>query len=255
VSATTLADCTGCHVPHSFRAPDRTADCTSCHAAGGQAAVQAHATPVRRLPRNLAFRHDEHDGVACVSCHTTRTAHGAVKVGRLQDCRSCHHATPAANDCVRCHDPQELESLRHTVTRTLDIRIGSLQRPTRTLVFEHARHAAVECTACHTGVNLEAPATSDCSSCHFEHHEATANCSACHERPAAGAHDRQSHLGCGGTGCHERVPAAIEFAPRTRPLCLACHTEQRDHKPGRDCAGCHVLPPPRGLAAKPSSTR
>ncbi len=255
VSATTLADCTGCHVSHSFRAPDRSAGCTTCHAAGGTPAAQAHGTPARRLPSGLAFRHDEHGGVNCVSCHTSRNAHGTVKVSRLQDCQSCHHAAPATSDCVGCHDRQELESLSFTVTRALDIRIGSLQRPVRTLVFDHARHADVTCTTCHTGPDLEAPATSDCSSCHLEHHAADADCSACHERPAAGAHDRKSHLGCGGVGCHERVPAAIELAPRTRQLCLACHTDQRDHRPERDCADCHLLPPPRGPAAKPSSTR
>ena len=255
VSGTTLADCTSCHAPHSFRAPEGGAGCSACHEGGGRAAAQAHAAPVRHLPQGLAFPHDEHALVSCVSCHASRDGHGTVKVTRLQDCRSCHHDSPVADDCVSCHARDEVDSLSFTVTRKLDIRIGSLERPARTLVFEHARHATASCTTCHIGANLEATAATDCSSCHFEHHAPTADCLACHERPAEGAHDRRSHLGCGGTACHDPAPAGIRWAPRTRSLCLACHSDRVDHKPDGNCADCHVLPPPGGPATGAVSTR
>lgn len=245
IDAATLEDCMACHPAHSFRVPDATAGCLVCHPSGGRPAVQAKTSPARRLPRELPFTHGGHSEISCLSCHSSRDAHGRITVANVENCQSCHHDSAKRDDCVMCHQPDETAGVTFTVLRTLDIRIGSLQQPLRTLRFEHARHDGAVCTACHTGDDFTVPASSDCSSCHLEHHDPTADCSGCHIRPADGAHDRYSHLGCGGSSCHERVPAAIEFAPRTRSLCLACHTELSDHMPGRDCAGCHALPAPR----------
>lgn len=250
VSTATLQDCTSCHTAHSFRVKERAEACSACHEAGGQPAAQADNPPAHRLPRSMAFEHGRHAAIECVACHASRSAHGTVKVAQLRDCRSCHHGSPAGDDCVQCHTQSEMDTLSFSVTRTLEIRIGSLDRPARELVFGHDRHAASACRTCHIGANLEAAASTDCSSCHFAHHEATADCSACHEPPAEGAHDRSSHLGCGGTGCHDPVPPGIEWAPRARQLCLACHTDRLDHKPDRSCADCHVLPPVRGPAVE-----
>jgi hypothetical protein len=47
------------------------------------------------------------------------------------------------------------------------------------------------------------------------------------------------HLtGCAGSGCHtqETTPAVTP----ARSVCLACHIEQKDHKPERECAPCHL---------------
>jgi hypothetical protein len=250
VTAATLADCTSCHVSHSFRVPPQQAGCAVCHPSGGKPAVQAHSTPARVLPASLDFSHAGHRDLSCTACHSARDQHGRISVADFGDCQSCHHSAAVSTDCVRCHDSEETNARSFEIERTLDIRIGSLQNPVRTLSFTHAGHEGVACTTCHTGESFAVPATSDCSSCHFEHHEPTADCSGCHERPADVAHDRNAHLGCAGTGCHERVPAAIEWAPRTRELCLACHTTYDEHMPGRDCASCHILPPPGGPAKK-----
>ena len=54
------------------------------------------------------------------------------------------------------------------------------------------------------------------------------------------AHPRDRvHQGCDGSGCHE--DASVAALPAARNVCLACHTKQVDHKPGRDCAPCHLV--------------
>jgi hypothetical protein len=77
-----------------------------------------------------------------------------------------------------------------------------------------------------------------CASCHADHHAATRSCTSCH--PSARAtHTRELHVaGCAGSGCHVReTTAAVTPA---RAVCLSCHQEQVAHKPGRECAPCHL---------------
>jgi hypothetical protein len=100
-----------------------------------------------------------------------------------------------------------------------------------------------DCKTCHTEpVTLAADAT-NCTGCHQQHAQPTADCSICHDTPAPGAHTKQAHLGCGGTGCHEHAPHAALELPRTRSYCLACHTDRATHQPNSVCADCHRLPP------------
>ncbi len=201
----------------------------------------------RRLPAELDFAHEDHDSVACGTCHGEQARHGSVLIREREDCRSCHHAAPLASRCTSCHDVEEVRETSFAVTKPLEITIGSLDRPLRTVVFHHADHwQHTGCSICHTGgIDLETAQGADCSGCHLEHHEPTANCMTCHEAPAPGAHDRNAHFGCGGTGCHDPVPEGIRNAPRTRELCLVCHQDLVDHMAGRNCADCHVLPPSR----------
>jgi hypothetical protein len=190
----------------------------------------------------LAFWHSQHRGVECTACHSVRDRHGAVTVTSLRDCRSCHHTEPVATPCARCHDRSEIRRLATRVSRVMDIRIGRLDRPRRTLPFEHADHLRYECQQCHTrGLALSAVGL-DCTGCHLEHHQPTISCMACHPSPAAGAHDLNAHLGCAGSGCHDAAPAPVRTVPRTRDFCLACHQDLVDHRPGRNCVTCHALP-------------
>jgi hypothetical protein len=192
----------------------------------------------------LAFAHGDHDAVACGTCHGESARHGSVTVDGREDCRACHHTAPVASDCTRCHVVGEVRATSFAVTKALDISIGSLDRPVRTIVFDHANHWRTECSVCHTGgPDLETAQGADCSGCHREHHEPTATCRSCHEAPAPGAHDRDAHFGCGGTGCHDPAPAGIRSAPRTRELCLSCHRDLVEHKVESNCVDCHVLPP------------
>lgn len=147
--------------------------------------------------------------------------------------------------CVTCHTVAELGGVKGTVQRTFNMRIGTQDRPVRLLSFEHAAHVNSECTTCHTGGLAMTPTQAACRNCHEAHHQPTANCNACHTRPPDGVHNRQAHFGCAGSGCHENAAASIVEAPRTRQLCLACHTDMAvGHRVG-NCVDCHRLPKAR----------
>ncbi len=179
--------------------------------------------------------------------------HGGLTVTSLNDCRSCHHTEPVAATCQGCHTAGEVRRLTATVRRTMDIRVGTLNRPNRQLPFAHGVHGQLDCAQCHTeGLALSASAVS-CSGCHQQHHQPNTNCMACHDRPATGAHDLQVHIGCAGSGCHEPVPAPVRNVPRTRDFCLVCHQDLTDHRPGRSCENCHTLPGPRAAAGQGGS--
>ncbi len=219
--------------------------------------VPAASAPARAATQDtVRFWHAEHRGVDCTACHSMQTTHGGLTVASLQDCRSCHHTEPVAADCQRCHSRGDVRRLTATVRRRMDITVGSLNRPTRSLPFDHATHGQLDCASCHTeGAALSAAAVS-CSGCHTEHHQPTNDCKACHDRPAGNAHNLQVHLGCAGSGCHTAIPAPVRNVPRTRDFCLVCHQDLVDHRPGRNCESCHTLPRPRtaqaGTASNPA---
>jgi Ni/Fe-hydrogenase subunit HybB-like protein/Fe-S-cluster-containing dehydrogenase component len=248
-----LQNCIGCHPAHDVRIPGGGANCNFCHTRPGLAPKsEAGATSATRpVTLDLTFRHSTHDRINCRSCHKAEIRHNATDIRKLQDCRSCHHTTRAAVNCTNCHEAAELSSVRRTVRKTFNIRIGSINRPTRSVEFEHGAHLTADCRTCHTGGPANTPTTTACSTCHVEHHRPTANCLNCHEAPKTGAHEKTAHLGCGGAGCHEAAPATIQEAPRTRPLCTTCHsTKATDHRPG-NCADCHRLPKPRAIRREP----
>jgi hypothetical protein len=151
-------------------------------------------------------------------------------------CTACHHAdNRVGRDCARCHESGELTQA-YPVATTLQLSVRP--SPTvRTLTFAHETHAKVSCADCH-GQTLSKSVEKTCASCHAQHHEATSTCESCHP-PSRSAHTRAVHLtGCGGSGCHynEATPATST----ARNVCLACHAELKEHKPGRDCATCHL---------------
>lgn len=246
VDVSALAECTDCHAAHGFRVPEDGQDCRVCHQGGGDLPLPASPGTPHRADA-LDFAHDDHTSVACASCHGAGESHTAVRVTERGDCRSCHHARDDEGDaCLSCHVLDEVVGVAFPVERALDIRIGSLDRPRRLLPFDHENHWTNGCTTCHTGgPDLGTTDGADCSGCHFEHHEPTSTCATCHEPPAAGAHDRQVHLGCGGAGCHDPLPPGLVPTPRTRNLCLACHGDRADHQSQQTCSACHLLPEPR----------
>jgi hypothetical protein len=182
------------------------------------------------------FSHARHRSLRCTTCHTTERSHGELKAGVARDCSGCHHGdTPIGRACERCHQAAEMATPR-AVTATVTMAVRPVPT-TKSLSFDHQRHARLACGQCHaSGVSHAVQTT--CTSCHADHHQASRTCSGCHASALA-THTRAVHVtGCGGAGCH-----ATEATPATstaRAVCLACHAQQADHKPGRECAACHL---------------
>ena len=175
--------------------------------------------------------HGTHTTVECASCHR---ASGLATVRNLgpADCQTCHHVTQASLTCQHCHgSPGAYET-----SQVLSLSVWSAPR-TRTLHFEHSRHAALTCRQCHTSEPSLAPES--CASCHDSHHVATARCQSCHTPSPLTAHDVNAHLGC--SGCHSAP--LVEAMAGTRAVCLVCHQAQEDHEAGRECMQCHRVRP------------
>jgi hypothetical protein len=159
----------------------------------------------------------------------------AVKaVGR--QCTACHHGNTAiGNKCESCHQSAEISGT-HRIATNVALSVWPAPR-SRTLDFAHERHADVACSSCHSS-DLSRAVEKTCASCHSDHHVATRSCNNCHPS-ARDTHTRALHVtGCGGSGCHVReATAAVTPA---RAVCVSCHVEQIEHKPGRECAPCHL---------------
>jgi hypothetical protein len=182
------------------------------------------------------FEHRQHESVSCTTCHTADVQHGALRTRVARDCAGCHHGnTAVGRACERCHERGELAA-PHSVSTTLSLTVWTAPR-TRSLAFAHDRHARIGCAECHAA-NAARSVEKSCTSCHADHHQAARSCTACHASARA-THTRALHVtGCGGSGCHVRETTAA--VTPVRSVCLTCHAEQVDHKPGRECAGCHL---------------
>jgi hypothetical protein len=181
------------------------------------------------------FAHARHGSLSCTTCHATTDVHGGLKALARQ-CTACHHANTAlGRECERCHEPSALRA-PHSISVAVSLSVTPAPKA-RALSFEHSRHARVACAECHAA-NLVRSVERTCASCHADHHDAVRDCTSCHGS-ARSTHTRALHAsGCGGAGCHAREASAATSDARN--VCLACHIEQADHKPGRECAPCHL---------------
>lgn len=205
------------------------------------AAVQE---PVRRRTPNrigdVAFRHANHRDVECTSCHISTESHGAITVTEIADCRSCHHVGEPAETCESCHRGPQLAG-RGPFAVDQQLGFSVLEAPVaRALPFGHGEHAEVTCATCHQEGLTRPSDPASCATCHTEHHAVGATCMSCHQQPAETAHTVESHLTCGGAGCHDNP--AYDALPRDRQGCLSCHQDLVEHRPGQECAECHALP-------------
>lgn len=195
------------------------------------------------IPQTLDFRHSDHPGVDCASCHESSEEHGAVTVTTVTDCRSCHHQGEAlaAGGCASCHEASDTPADPYPIEQRMTFSTGSAVD--RALPFDHADHSGEDCASCHTDGGLDLTAESvDCASCHETHHEVTNDCMSCHIDTGPELHPvAQAHVTCSGAGCHQETP--FDGVPRERTVCLVCHQDRVDHRPEGDCAECHALGP------------
>jgi hypothetical protein len=255
-----LADCGECHKAHTWHL--ESTQCLTCHrgiledrpqtrarpsADAGGAGTGLLASPmflfaqaVQQAPAQAQtppdISHRQHRELQCTACHRAAGGrHGELTVRTVRDCQSCHHAEDRALPCARCHQTAELREQRNVPMRfSLSV---ARQPATRPVPFRHSWHTDVQCNACH-GEPVTKAVTADCGSCHAQHHVVEADCRLCH-KPAKSDHTRQAHLGCAGSGCHSlSQPVALQ---ETRNVCLTCHNDMVNHRPGRECAACHEV--------------
>lgn len=188
----------------------------------------------------VAFRHSDHELLDCLTCHETGTP--TLRANR-QWCSDCHHSRRTAAACTACHSSREISGATYPAGRTMEFSVGASYR--RELPFRHGVHEAFSCGRCHGSGSTPDASDLECTSCHEEHHSLRADCAACHRSAPSEAHPIEAHLTCAASGCHDPSPLP-EPPPRDRAVCVACHQEMTDHKPGQQCAECHVLPPSPG---------
>lgn len=191
----------------------------------------------------VPFRHAEHTDVACTDCHSTEEGHGTLTVTSIRGCRSCHHSGSTAEPCARCHERSELRDAgSYPVSSDLEMSVDTVRG--RDLPFAHAPHLELECTECHADGTALSSAGVRCAECHEEHHGAEVRCASCHREAPEDAHPLAVHASCTGSGCHEAstLPVTTRTMARSpRNVCLACHQDLEDHRPGERCARCHLL--------------
>jgi hypothetical protein len=156
-------------------------------------------------------------------------------VRNAAQCRSCHHANNAAGaKCETCH---ARDALPKSIAARLTMRFASRAPTERSLAFAHGQHAKLQCATCH-GSDVTRKVEKDCVSCHADHHTAERACTSCHTDSRA-LHQRSVHVtGCAGSGCHTSNVGAATTPVRN--VCIACHPAQANHKPGQECATCHL---------------
>jgi len=250
----------GCGEEPAEAPSEETAAAEATAVAAAAEADQDSTAPVRRwLPDEMSratrtenFPHNAHVTISCAVCHAAPSGHNvhtelpcaechrsSALVTQLSltpaDCQACHHGAERNIPCGSCHTPPRARNTQ----QTFKMSVWPAPR-TKSLPFDHARHAAPECRTCHEQRPSMAP-TKTCASCHAEHHTTKARCQTCHAQPPAAAHDAEAHLGCGGTGCH--TAPDINAISRTRPVCLVCHQDQENHEVGKQCADCHQVRP------------
>jgi hypothetical protein len=232
-----------CIVCHSRIYEDRPSSATA--SAGGTPARLASNGGAPAYAGSEKFSHNRHRGVTCTSCHGTGTAHGALLVKTEADCQRCHHSTTPggamsgapARTCTSCHASSQL---RTAIAETLTVKLSVWKEPrAKVLAFPHDQHGSVACVSCHsTPVTMAVPASGNCASCHEKHHTPDNRCMSCHATPKA-AHTREAHLGCQSAQCH--APQSVSALKPQRNVCLTCHSDKVNHKPGKECAACHQV--------------
>jgi hypothetical protein len=212
--------CTLCHQPHA--AAVDASNCSGCHAdvnrrSGGRFKLPAAFDTTRALQRTTLNVHAEPEWKGKGDANPPRAA-PAPRSPLLAPADTFSHDRHKQLTCLTCH-----------VT----------SRGHGELTFQAPRG----CQICHH----QAPATSDCASCHAETELADSVATtiavtvsdragrAARPRPVAFAHGEHASIRC--TDCHT-VPVSLDAAAPVT-ACTACH--QDHHQARRDCVGCHAV--------------
>jgi hypothetical protein len=252
------ANCALCHKTRSF--VTASAACASCHTdvhkgALGKTCERCHSTKASFKAVSTTFDHrttafplaGAHRSVACARCHVTSTFKG-VKFASCTNCHKTPHPPAVSNACTTCHTNDTWKTRRFDHDRTAFPLV--------------ARHALVECAACHREPAAKVkPASSTCATCHADPHRGTfrQDCKVCHnEKGFSGApfdHAAgtgfaltEGHAGRECRSCHKTITAAgvplakkmLDYRGLGTSTCATCHVDPHRGQLGATCATCHT---------------
>ena len=201
--------------------------CQNCHTATSW-------RPIRAYPD---FNHNEtryplrgmHAGVDCAQCHRKMVF---TNVGsKCADCHADIHRRQMGSDCEQCH------TVRGWQVSTRSVREHQNRFPLL------GAHAAVDCSACHTGaaVGQFMGLSTECGSCHLRDYQnakvidhKAANfpttCAECHisvDSWHSARFDHARYTNFALTGTHAQLD------------CTSCHIGGKFTGTPADCFGCH----------------
>lgn len=252
--------CGACHKSRSFLSAKSA--CVSCHAdihkgALGSSCTSCHSTQIAFKDAGARFDHAKaafqlagaHTKVACASCHVNNTFKG-VKFAACTDCHRDPHRQAFGTSCTACHTD--------TTWSTNKVAHAKTSFP---LI---ARHATVDCVACHKQPAMKTKLKADtCAACHTDVHQGAfqQDCKACHSESgfakAPFNHGRTrflltgQHEGLACDTCHKNLAAPASGPPRMtssrtvdfrglRTTCVSCHADVHQASLGSACESCHT---------------
>ncbi|MBA3914792.1 MAG: hypothetical protein H0X25_13290 [Acidobacteriales bacterium] len=249
----TTADCRGCHAPEQIENPDQPHGLKSISTqtlSGKYADI--------RFSHAAHFKVRDQMQVGCTSCHEnilTSASLTTLNLPKMVDCVGCHEtakAIPAQfamSNCHTCHVDNQSGPvpLSHTRNVKPDFHTESFRK-------HHSSEASApgaKCFVCHTNVQPQAAAVSQCTACHQVMLPASHTArwrDDLHGKYAA--IDRESCATCHVTDfcsrCHNELPRShvplppfkngghAKLAMINNRSCFTCHTYQDT------CAECHT---------------
>ena len=242
--------CLTCHLPHSAKVD--ASDCAECHTAVRE---RGRLTPPLPFDTTRALNR-----VGTTGHPVAPPEAPAPIVGHLISSGPSPGAFPWAGLGSDVGLATHAELPEETEAATRFARSPPVQADT----FSHARHANLACLVCHVTAagrgrltfepprgcaicHHQAPAASECASCH-QTEEVAAPQSATLTISVAGAqprprtveflHGEHTEFRC--VECHT-APVTLEVAP-ARAQCVECHTDH--HETDRTCSSCHAMADP-----------
>jgi hypothetical protein len=138
-------DCTRCHRPDALAVPRPT-----------PVAIAVGAGPP--AVRNVAFRHERHQRLACSTCHQPPAPTPPDSIRTCKACHAQHHS--AERNCVSCHFRAETPAAHSRTTHTgCDV----CHTPARIAALVPGRNF---CLTCHAPQQTHQPGR-ECTTCHF----------------------------------------------------------------------------------------
>jgi hypothetical protein len=244
------AACADCHRDPSFK--NTPMECVACHArddshkgSRGPKCGDCHNT---EKWKQSSFDHERvghfrlngaHAKISCDACHRS----GDLKAKVPDKCAGCHaaddrHGGRFGDDCSACHNEQKWKD-------------ASYDHEAKAHFPLKAKHAKVDCHACHSGPVSGTKLPKDCAGCHraddVHHGSMGKECASCHVESGWKEQVRFDHdmtrfplVGLHATVACEECHANRAFRNTARD-CLTCHKADDVHKGnlGKECASCH----------------